>query len=219
MSLKPFTRNFEDNSTEAGFEFTFYCDLCQDGYKTRFIESNTYKKGGLLRGLGQAFSIGSSLFGSSVGYQLQRGADVLSERFTGMSPEWHKEHEEAFELAQNEARGHFQRCPNCKKYVCESDWNETEGLCVDCSPRESVKVAAAKADKMVKDIEKKADETTIFTGEVGRRQTICPSCQKPANEGKFCNNCGAPLSLTKCPKCGAELQAGSRFCGGCGTKL
>ena len=26
--LKSFTRNYEDNSTEAGFQFTFYCDIC-----------------------------------------------------------------------------------------------------------------------------------------------------------------------------------------------
>ncbi|MGB4564892.1 MAG: hypothetical protein WBJ00_08950 [Dethiobacteria bacterium] len=34
--MQPFTDNFEDNSTEAGFQFTFYCDLCQEGYKTKF---------------------------------------------------------------------------------------------------------------------------------------------------------------------------------------
>jgi tRNA(Ile2) C34 agmatinyltransferase TiaS len=52
--LQSFTRNYEDNSTEAGFQFTFYCDLCEDGYKSSFIESETYKKGRGLRGLAQA---------------------------------------------------------------------------------------------------------------------------------------------------------------------
>ena len=47
--LQSFTRNYEDNSTEAGFQFTFYCDLCEDGYKSSFIESETYKKGRGLR--------------------------------------------------------------------------------------------------------------------------------------------------------------------------
>ena len=46
--LKAFTRNYEDNSTEAGFQFTFYCDLCQDGFKSSFMESESYKKGSLL---------------------------------------------------------------------------------------------------------------------------------------------------------------------------
>ena len=56
MSLTAFTRNYEDNSTEAGFQFTFYCDLCHDGYKTQFIESQTYKKGSLFRGLSRVSS-------------------------------------------------------------------------------------------------------------------------------------------------------------------
>ena len=28
----PFTDNFNDDSTEAGFQFTFYCDKCEEGY-------------------------------------------------------------------------------------------------------------------------------------------------------------------------------------------
>jgi len=26
--LQAFTRNYNDNSTDAGFQFTFYCDIC-----------------------------------------------------------------------------------------------------------------------------------------------------------------------------------------------
>ncbi|NLC41108.1 MAG: hypothetical protein GX763_09365, partial [Clostridiaceae bacterium] len=51
--LSSFTRNYEDNSTAAGFEFTFYCDICNDGFRSSFIESETYKKGKNLRGLSQ----------------------------------------------------------------------------------------------------------------------------------------------------------------------
>jgi len=131
MPLKPFTRNYEDNSTDAGFQFTFYCDLCGDGYKTQFIESKTYRKSGLLKGIARGISVGASLLGvHNIGYNIERGANIFTERFEGMSPEWHKEHEAAFELAQNEAKSHFIRCPRCKKWVCESDWNEQEGLCV-----------------------------------------------------------------------------------------
>lgn len=39
--LQSFTRNYEDNSTDAGFQFTFYCDICEDGYKSEFVESQT----------------------------------------------------------------------------------------------------------------------------------------------------------------------------------
>lgn len=215
-----FTSNVKDNSTEAGFQFTFYCDLCNEGYKTKFIESKTYKKGKLIKGLGTIISAASQMAGKyGIGWGTERAADVLSERFRGMSPEWHKEHEAAFELAQNEAKGHFKRCPKCKKWVCENDWNEQEGLCVDDAPRVNVEVAAAKSKKAVDDIYKKAAETQVFTGEIESKQTICPQCGKPAGEGKFCNNCGAPLNLIKCPKCGAQSPVGTKFCGECGNKL
>jgi len=220
MALQPFTSNFADNSTEAGFQFTFYCDLCREGYKTKFVESKTYKKAGVLRGLGRAISIGTSLLGKSgTGWTIERGADILTERYRGMSPEWHKEHEAAFELAQNEAKQHFHRCPKCKKWVCENDWNEQEGLCVNDAPRVNVEVAAAKAQKAAQDILEKAATTQIFTGEIESKQTLCPQCGKPAGEGKFCNNCGANLALVNCPRCGAASRPGTRFCGECGTKL
>lgn len=219
MALQPFTDNVEDNSTEAGFQFTFYCEICREGYKTKFIESKTYKKAGFLRGLGGLINAGSQLLGSNIGYTLQRGTDILSERFQGMSPEWHKEHEAAFALAQNEAKGHFHRCPECTKWVCENDWNEQEGLCTECAPRVNVKVAAVRAKKMVADIEEKAAGTRVFQGEIESKQTICPRCGKPSGEGKFCNNCGTPLGLMKCNKCGTPNPAGTKFCGECGTKL
>ncbi|HHW26840.1 MAG TPA: zinc ribbon domain-containing protein [Firmicutes bacterium] len=220
MPLKPFTDNYADNSTEAGFQFTFYCQICNEGYKTSFIESKTYKKGSLLRNIGRATNIATSLLGGHrFGYSVERGADLISERFHGMSPEWHKEHEQAFELAQNEAKAHFHRCPRCTRWVCDNDWNEQVGLCVGCAPRENVEVSAARAEKMVQDIRTKAEQTQVFTGEINERTTLCPQCGKPAGTGKFCVNCGFRLDMTKCPKCGAANSAEARFCGECGTRL
>ena len=46
MALTAFTSNYEDNSTDAGFQFTFFCDICREGYKTEFTEAKSYKKGG-----------------------------------------------------------------------------------------------------------------------------------------------------------------------------
>jgi hypothetical protein len=217
--MQPFTRNYEDHSTEAGFQFTFDCDICGDGYKTQFVTSRTNKKAGFLRGLGKAAAIGGSMLGSNLGHNLSQGADAYSSRFDGMSAEWHKEHESAFALAQNEAKGHFMRCPRCRKYVCENDWNGQEGLCIEDAPRESIEVAAAKAEKLVKDIKEKAGDTAVFTGKIESRQTVCPQCGKPAIQGKFCGNCGASLSLIKCPKCGAQSSAGTSFCSECGSKM
>lgn len=219
-NLQAFTSNHADNSTEAGFQFTLFCDICRDGYKTKFIESKTTKKRGLLKGLGRAVSIGASLAGKhSVGWQIERGSNVIGDRYRGMSPEWHKERERAFELAQNEARGHFHRCPKCHKWVCANCWNEQEGLCVNDAPRANVEVAAARSRKMVSDIQESAAATRVFTGEIESKQTVCHACNKPAGEGKFCSNCGASLSLFTCSKCGTNSPATTRFCPECGTRL
>ncbi len=218
--LQAFTSNLADNCTEAGFQFTFFCDICKDGYKTNFVASKTHKKGNLLRGLGRAASIGASLAGKhGVGWQLERGTSFIGDRHRGMSPEWHKEREKAFELAQNEGKGAFNRCPKCHRWVCDNCWNEQAGLCTDDAPRANVEVASARAQKMVSDIKDKASTTQVFTGEIENKQTVCPQCKKPAGEGKFCGNCGANLSLITCEKCGTESTAGNRFCAECGNRM
>ena len=84
--LTSFTRNYQDNSTEAGFQFTFYCDICNDGFKSSFIESETYKKSKLFRGIGRGASALGSLIGGGVGrlgYGADRASDILGERFEG----------------------------------------------------------------------------------------------------------------------------------------
>lgn len=220
--IKSFTSNYEDNSTEAGFQFTFYCDNCQDGFKSSFIKSKTYKKGKSIRGLAQGARILGNLFGGitgNIGYSLERGTDILSERFEGMSPEWHKEHEKEFEHAQNEAGQHFHRCHSCNKWVCDVCYNEDEGLCTECAPRQEVYVAKARAEAMQRNIDDAAESASVWKGKIESKTTTCPVCNKPAGTGKFCNNCGASLSLNKCPKCGTKNAKGVKFCNNCGSQM
>lgn len=220
--LQAFTRNYHDNSTEAGFQFTFYCDVCNDGFKSSFIESETYKKRGLMRGVGQGASILGSLVGGKVnnlGWAADRSTSVLSEKFDGRSPEWHKEHEKAFERAQNESMQQFHRCPNCNKYVCDQCWNESEGLCVSCAPRQEIYVAQARAQAMKRNIDDAGQSATVWQGAIESKTTICPACGKPAGSGKFCNNCGASMEMKECPRCGAKNALTVRFCNNCGENL
>lgn len=220
--LKSFTRNYEDNSTEAGYEFTFYCDCCGDGYRSSFVQSETYKKGKGLRVLTQGAGVLGNLFGGALhdlGYSMERGGDILSERFEGQSPEWRKEHEQAFERAQNEAQQHFHRCHSCRTWVCDADFNEDEGLCVSCAPRQEISVAKARADAMQRNIETAAESATVWKGKIESKTTICPVCQKPAGSGKFCNNCGASMDLKICSQCGAKNALNVRFCNNCGNSL
>ena len=144
--LTAFNDNYDDLSTDAGFQFTFKCDTCGEGYKTSFTESTTYKKNRFFKNLGTIAGGAASMVGQSgLGNAMSRGSNMMSEKFQGMSPEWHKEHEQAFAKAQNEVKVHFHRCPKCTHLVCDNDWNEESSLCVSCAPRESVEVAAARA--------------------------------------------------------------------------
>jgi len=220
--MKAFTRNYYDNSTEAGFQFTFYCDICGDGYKSSFIESETYDKKQKIQGVARGAGVLGSLIGGigyNTGWAAERAGDVMAERFEERSPEWRKEYENAFNRAQNEAQQYFHRCHACQKWVCDSDWNEDEGMCVDCAPRTEIYAAKAKADAIKRNIDEKAEEATIWKGDLKSTTTVCPSCGKPAGSGKFCNNCGASLELNKCPACGAENAQGVRFCNQCGAKM
>ena len=220
--LQAFTRNYQDDSTEAGFQFTFYCDICNNGFKSSFIESATYNKGKLLRGLAQGAGIVGSLFGgraSNISNAVQRGGSALSQNFEGRSPEWLKEHEKTFIRAQNESKKHFHQCPSCNKYVCDQCWNEDGGLCVSCAPRQEILVAKTHADAMVRNINEAGGTATVWKGEIESKTTICPTCGKYAGSGKFCNNCGASMELAVCSKCGAKNAQAVRFCNNCGNNL
>ena len=220
--MKSFTRNYEDNSTEAGFQFTFYCDICNDGYKSSFVESQTYKKGKGLRGRSRGIGVVGSFLGgraSDIGWASERGGDVLSERFEGRSPEWQKEHEQAFIRAQNEAQEHFHRCHGCNRYVCDTCYNEDEGMCTDCAPRQEIYVARARAEAMKRNIDTAGESATVWKGEIESKITVCPVCGKPAGNGKFCNNCGASMEMKVCPKCGAKNSQNVKFCNNCGNNL
>jgi len=220
MTLKAFTDNYSDNSTEAGYQFTFNCNICNEGYKSSFVASSTYKKSKILGGFGKVAGAATQMAGAyRTGLALNTGTSVLGERFHGMSPQWQREHEEQFFKAQDEVKGSFVRCPKCTRWVCHKDWNEQAGLCVTDAPRQAVEVASARSQKAVQDIHQKAAQTTVFTGEIEDKQTTCPQCGLPAGTGKFCANCGTPLGMAKCPKCGAAAQLGAKFCPECGTKF
>lgn len=220
--LHSFTKNYNDLSTEAGFQFEFYCDCCGNGFQSTFVQSKTYKKQQNARSFGRLASAVGRMFGGSagdIGYALERGSDAVGNRFEGRSPEWRKEYEAAFDKAQEEIRPHFLKCPGCTNWVCPDCWNEEEGLCTVCAPREASVVAQAHNQAMRRNIDEAAQNAQVWSGKIESRVTLCPKCGKPSGGGKFCNNCGEPLAGGKCPDCGADLAPGVKFCGECGRKL
>jgi hypothetical protein len=220
--LTAFTRNYTDESADAGFQFTFNCDVCNNGFKSTFIESTTFKKGRGLRMLGQGAGIVGGLVGGrlgNLGWAGERAGWTMGERFEGQSPAWRAEHQQAFEHAQNEAKQHFQYCNGCNAWADSTCYNEDAGLCTKCAPRQQVYVAQAHASAMKRNIDEAGQQATVWQGDITSTTTVCGSCGKPAGTGKFCNNCGADMSLAACPNCGAQNSEAVRFCNNCGTNL
>ncbi len=221
MVLRDFVKNFDDMSDQNGFQFKFKCDICGDGYMTKYRQAPYAKAKGFL---GAASSLGSGL-GSVVGGRagsLGWGAGGAHNAAGYMGDaKWREAHEKALDEGMAEARAHFTKCPSCTKYVDATCWNEQALMCVDCSPRQAITVQKARAAAFGQ----KAQEAMMaqdYSAEIkGAEEVkiICSKCGKPTSSGKFCEVCGAPLDKSACPNCGAKLSATARFCNNCGTKL
>lgn len=217
MSMINFTSNYDDLSTDRGYQFKFHCDKCGNGFMSRFQMSVTGTAGGLLRAAGDLFGGIFSSAGNSA-YEIQRAVGG-------------KAHDDAFKAAVEEAREHFHQCTRCGKWVCpEVCWNEGAKLCEGCAPRYEEEFAAnhaqAKANAARDQLYQKAAETNFVAnadmsaGSVAAASApACPSCGKQTSS-KFCPDCGVPVAAKlKCSGCGHEPAGSPRFCPECGNKL
>jgi len=207
MALIQFTRNFNDESTERGFQFVFMCDRCGNGYRTRFQPSATGAISGAL-----------DAAGSLLGGLFYRAADAGR---AVHSAAWEKAHDAAFEKAVQEAMPHFHKCKRCGQWVDDDCWNAPRNLCKGCAPDLQEEFSAAQVEAAVLDAREKAREVS-YVSESTFKETIvasCPHCGAAVSGGKFCMECGQPLAAKKfCVECGAELAASAKFCAECGTK-
>lgn len=75
MASIEFTDNYEDLSTESGYQFKFNCERCGNGYMSTWKASKSGMATGLLRGAG-------SMFGGFLG-SASSGADQLEDLIQG----------------------------------------------------------------------------------------------------------------------------------------
>ncbi len=208
-----FTRNYEDKSTNQGFQFEFFCNRCGNGYRTNFRPFAA----GMVSG---ALDTASSLLGGI----LSRAADVGN---SVSSASRERAHDQAFLDAAQELKSEFIQCPRCSTWVCkERCWNVKHGLCKGCSPDLGVEMSAAQSSRSVEEVwaHAKMAEEDKKLAEGNWRETIqasCPECGAPqVTNAKFCQDCGAKLQTSShCPECGVKLQPGAKFCGDCGHKV
>jgi len=207
-----FTDNYEDLSSDRGYQFKFFCERCGNGYLSTFKKSTTGTISGAFRIIGTFIEGGDRIASSS----------DEAHRMTSS-----KAHDSAFEEAIKEIRPSFIECPRCTKWVChEKCWNEEQGLCKECAPDLGVEMAAAQASRTVEEIHAHAkvaskDLPSKVDWKSKRVKALCPKCAVPLKgDVKFCPQCGENLYQTgKCAKCQSELSPGAKFCVECGEKV
>jgi membrane protease subunit (stomatin/prohibitin family) len=209
-----FVSNYNDHSTDTGFQFEFHCDRCGTGYRTKFQPSAAGTVSNVLDGA-------SSLFGGVFGQAANIGQRVRSAG-------WQQSRDRAFSAAIEEIKPNFVQCPRCQSWVCRAKcWNTRRGLCKQCAPDLAVEASAAQASRTVEEIwahSQVAEEDRAMLTEKAFREGIrasCPNCDAPlATNAKFCPECGAKVATAAfCAECGSKLLPNAKFCPECGKKV
>jgi hypothetical protein len=185
--MQAFTSNFEDKSTEQGFQFIFKCEICNSGYESAFVASEEAKRKAVFNKVSQfggMFSSKSSLAGALGGQAYQ-------------TPEWNKEREAALKKASDEAMSHFHQCPKCHKYVCDNDWKKDVSLC---------STDAADAQTGASQGQAAPPAVCPKCGQPSGGGKFCNNCGSPLGPVK-CAACGAENApgAKFCGGCGAKL--------------
>jgi len=209
MERIEFTDNYEDLSTDRGFQFKFHCETCGNGYMSSWRANKLGIASGLLRGAGNMFGgiLGRAAAGT---YEIQQAVGGTA-------------HDSALQEAVEEIRPLFVQCRRCGQWVCRTVcWNQERALCTRCAPVMQRELAARQSAIAVDQAEEKLRQQDLTEGEdiTSPATVACPSCGAESQPGKFCAECGKPLAArVKCLHCGAKVKGTAKFCPECGGKL
>ena len=126
----PFTSNYQDLSTNQGYQFEFRCDICGSGYRSEW-QKNLLGTGASI--LGGASSIIGGLWGA-------RNAADAAQDITDRDAR-----DKALQKASNEIMPLFHRCVRCNNWVDETCFNKQRGLCVNCAPNLATEMEAERS--------------------------------------------------------------------------
>lgn len=211
MATIEFTGNYDDLSTDMGFQFKFFCERCGSGYMSTYRTNKLGAAGGFLRGA-------SNFVGSALG----RGADSA---FDVQSAIGGKQHDTALRDATAEIRPLFKQCHACGNWMCESVcWNGSANMCKECAPVAAELEATARAQFVQQQVQADLDleeeqRTAAKSAEVTAK---CKSCGTATLGKRFCPGCGKPAAVAVaafCAACGARSAPGAKFCADCGAAL
>lgn len=227
MGLINFVANYDDLSTDRGYQFRFRCDKCGNGHMTRYKASTLGMAQSLLNVAGSLFG-GMGSMGNAA-YEVQRAVGGQA-------------HDAALAEAVEEARASFRQCTRCGKWVCpEVCWNGKVNLCEGCAPDYQEELAAshaqAKAQATSRQLHEKAEQTPYVSGvdtsadahvaaqtaatNLEPAKRVCSGCGSALEaNSKFCGECGqrvAEAGPKTCDKCGTVATA--KFCPECGERM
>jgi hypothetical protein len=163
-----FTDNYQDRSTNDGYQFEFFCRRCGNGYSSSFQHSATGFGGRMLR-------LGGDLIGGQVG---ERAAQL------GWDAEWMRDgnrgstRDKALAKAVDEMKPYFHQCHRCGQWVCEQVcWNDQRGLCTTCAPKLDQEIAGMQAAAQVSQLNH-GHVPVLRPGK--RRREVLPGLRSPA---------------------------------------
>ena len=141
-----FTDNYQDRSSDDGYQFEFFCRRCGNGYSSAFQHSVTGFGGRLLR-------LGGDVVGGTIGErasQLGWDAEFMRSTVRGST------RDKALAKAVDEMKPHFHQCNRCGQWVCgQVCWNTERGLCVTCAPKLDQEIAGMQAAAQVNQLNQK----------------------------------------------------------------
>ncbi len=208
-SIIPFTGNYEDLSTDKGYQFKFFCEKCGNGYMSSFKSSKLGMASSAMQAAGSLFG---GIFGQAANsaYEIQRAIGGPA-------------HDSALREAVAEIRPQFRQCTRCGQWVCEPVcFNKKAQLCEACAPDMDEEIAAAQAEAARQQAFEKAQTVDWMKGrDLGNvTGAVCRSCGAKTGGAKFCPECGTPAAQSRrCGGCGSTVEGSPRFCPECGQKL
>ncbi|MGE5597292.1 MAG: zinc ribbon domain-containing protein [Hyphomicrobiales bacterium] len=206
-----FTGNYEDLSTETGFQFRFICERCNNGYLSSYQQNKLGLASGLLRG---ASNFAGGIFG--------RGADSAYEVQQAIGG---RQHDAALRNAVAEIKPLFNQCGNCGNWMCQQVcWNASANMCKTCAPVAEEVETRVRAQFVETQVNNDTFlEENIRMSERGKEVNAnCTQCGAETLGKRFCPSCGARTQTAVaafCGECGAKASPGAKFCGECGKPL
>ena len=207
MANVPFTGNYEDLSTDRGYQFKFYCEKCHNGYMSSFQTS----KMGML---GAAARVAGSLFGGVFGRVARQRVRSAARRSADRA------HDSALKDAVERDRADLQAVHALRQLGLRADLLEQEGrplrdLRARSRRRDGRRAGRGRARTDAESAHRRLHEPARRPQPAA---AVCPSAARRRRAASSATNAARRCSPKRgCAECGNEAEGTPKFCPECGT--